>query len=229
MHRHLILAAHGSESRAGRAAMTKFVTAVRRATRNTVHEAFLDVEEPLIDEVVTNLRGPRSVIPLVLLSETTRASLTAEVRQDPLVTVAPALGPDWAIAEVLVQRLIEAGAVNTDTIVLATDVIADDKAVREVGRAAQLLSAVWGGPVHVGALGGIETPLETAIDIARAHGKRVVLAAYALTEGAVWEAFCRSDADVVTAPMLGDGPTDPRLVHLVFERVASVESGVVGA
>ena len=73
----------------------------------------------------------------------------------------PPLGPDWVLAEIGVQRLVEAGARSHDTIVLAADIATDGRAVADIGKAARLLSAVWGGRVHVGTLGGPDTPSPT--------------------------------------------------------------------
>lgn len=173
--------------------------------------------------------GPRIVVPLLLFPDAALQSVTVVAGREPDVVVSHTLGPDWSIAEVMVQRLIEAGATKEDTIVLATDVVPDTDAVLEIGQAAQLLSAVWGGPVHVGSLGGPETPLDDALDIARAHGRRIVVASYVLTEGAAWDAFTQSGADVVTLPILNNDRPDHRLVRLVLNRVVDVERPTVGA
>jgi sirohydrochlorin ferrochelatase len=125
------------------------------------------------------------------------------------------------LAEVGVRRLFEAGARATDTIVLAADTATDDRAVSDIGKAARLLSAVWGGRVHVGALGGPDTPLAEAVDVARAYGRRVVVSTYVLTPGEVWDEIADVGADVVTDPLLDSGPPDPRLVNLVLDRARS--------
>ena len=72
---------------------------------------------------------------------------------------------------------------------LAADRASDDRAVSDIGKAARLLSAVWGGRVHVGSLGGPDTPLADAVDVARAYGRRVVVSTYVLTPGAVYDAI----------------------------------------
>lgn len=221
MPRPLILAAHGSESSQGRASLARFVNVVRRAVRGSdVHDAFLDVEEPLVDEVVAGIAGPRSVVPLMLHAEpAARGLLRGVAATDPFVTVTPPLGPDWVLAEVGVRRLIEAGARPEDSILLAADTAADLHAVEEVGRAARFLSAVWGGRVHVGTLSGPDTSLSDAVDIARAYGGRVVIASYLLTTGRAHETFQLSEADVVTEPLLDSGVPDQRLVELVLARL----------
>jgi hypothetical protein len=91
-------------------------------------------------------------------------------------------------------------------------------ALADVSKAARLLSAVWGGPVHVGVVDAVGTPVEDALDVARAHNRRVVVSMYALASGEGASAIGRLGADVVTAPLLGAGAPDPRLVSLALER-----------
>lgn len=220
MNRTLILCAHGSESLAGRSAFAGLVNAVRREARDLdVVDAFIDVQVPLIAEVVADTCGPRAVVPLMLTHGRPVAfDIVQATHLDHAVTVTAPLGPDWTLAEIGVRRLFEAGARPDDTIVLAADRAGDDRAVGDVGTAARLLSAVWGGRVHVGTLGGPDTPLADAVDVARAYGRRVVVSSYVLTPGAVHDSMGAAGADVVTAPLLDGGPPDPRLVSLVVAR-----------
>lgn len=215
----LVLAAHGSRSRRARAAFARFVNAVRHATNAEVHDAFLDVEEPSVAEVVGSINGPRIVVPMTLFEDASIAAMLGSVGVDPLVTIEPALGPDWVLAEVMAQRLFEAGARPEDSILLAAGEVTDPRGVADVGQAARLLSGVWGGRVHIGTLGGPDTGLSDAVDIARAYGGRVVVASYVLTGGDVHDVFGRAGADHVTVPLLDtSGPPDPRLVGLTVKR-----------
>ena len=132
----------------------------------------------------------------------------------PAVTVTAPLGPDWTLAEIGVRRLFEAGARSDDTIVLAADA-ADDRAVADVGKAARLLSAVWGGRVHVGTLGGPDTPLGDAVDVARAYSRRVVVSSYVLTPGAVHDSMVdgrrrRRDGAAARRRTARPAPREPR-------------------
>ena len=223
MNRTLILCAHGSEAPRGRAAFAGLVNAVRREAQDLdIVDSFVDVQEPRIAQVVGETAGPRAVVPLMLAYDRpVSVDIVQASHLDPAVTVTAPLGPDWVLAEVGVRRLFEAGARSGDTIVLAADTATDDRAVSDVGKAARLLSAVWGGRVHVGTLGGPDTPLADAVDVARAYGQRVVVSSYVLTPGAVHDQMIESGADVVTAPMLDGGPPDPRLVSLVLARARS--------
>ena len=205
----------GSTDPTGRAALGTLVNAVRR-------------DAPSVDvrDVAAYTFRPqdswspvRVAVPLTLTDGTDVAhALTTARRHDPTIRIAPTLGPDWALAEICVQRLIEAGARKGDTIVLGVDGSDHDAAINGYSRSAQLLSAVWGGPVHVGSVGGRDTPLVDAVDIARAHGGRVVVASYLLTPGRDADTLRHCGADLVTAPLLDGGPPDQRLVSLVITR-----------
>lgn len=223
MNRTLILCAHGSEGSRGRAAFAGLVNAVRREAQDLdIVDSFVDVQEPRIAQVVGETAGPRAVVPLMLAYDRpVSVDIVQASHLDPSVTVTAPLGPDWVLAEVGVRRLFEAGARSDDTIVLAADTATDDRAVSDVGKAARLLSAVWGGRVHVGTLGGPDTPLADAVDVARAYGQRVVVSSYVLTPGSVHDQMVEAGADVVTAPMLDGAPPDPRLVSLVLARARS--------
>ncbi|MCL3818902.1 sirohydrochlorin chelatase [Aeromicrobium wangtongii] len=228
MNRTVILCAHGSEAPRGRSAFAGLVNAVRREARDLdIVDAFVDVQEPRIAQVVAETVGPRAVVPLMLAYDRpVGVDIVQASHLDPAVSVTAPLGPDWVLAEVGVRRLFEAGARSDDTIVLAADVATDDRAVEDVSKAARLLSAVWGGRVHVGTLGGPDTHLADAVDVARAYGRRVVVSSYVLAPGAVHDQMVASGADVVTAPMLDGGPPDPRLVSLVVWRAQARGGGV---
>jgi len=211
----LLVCWSGTTDSTGRAALLTLVNAVRR-------------DAPSVDvrDVAAYTFRPqdswspvRVAVPLTLTDDTDVAHALATARRhDPTIRIAPALGPDWALAEICVQRLIEAGARKGDTIVLGVDGSDHDAAINGYSRSAQLLSAVWGGPVHVGSVGGRDTPLVDAVDIARAYGGRVVVASYLLTPGRHADALRHCGADLVTAPLLDGGPPDQRLVSLVIAR-----------
>jgi sirohydrochlorin ferrochelatase len=229
VNRDLILCAHGSPDTRGRAALAGLVNAVRReAPTLDVLDAYVDIQLPSIDDVVSGTAGPRTIVPLMLTSDRPIRVDIARVSQlDPLAVSSAPLGPDWVLAEVGVRRLFEAGARATDTIVLAADVTTEDRAVSDIGKAARLLSAVWGGRVHVGSLGGPDTPLAEAVDVARAYGRRIVVSTYVLTPGAVCDEIASAGADVVTDPLLDGGPPDPRLVTLVLDRARLTPHNVI--
>lgn len=202
-----------------RSALGTLVNAVRRdAPSIDVHDVPADM---LHRDEAASPSGPpvRVAVPLTLTGGTDVAdALAIAHRDDPTIRIAASLGPDWVLAELCVQRLIEAGAGKDDTIVLGVAGSYEPTAIEGFSRAARLLSAVWGGPVHIGSVAGRDTPLNDAVDIARAYGRRVVVASYLLTPGRHADMLRHSGADLVTAPMLDGGPPDHRLVTLVLTR-----------
>lgn len=220
MTRSLLLCAHGPQSTRGRAALAGLVNAVRREAHDLdVMDAYVDLQEPSIISTIEATSGPRALVPLMLAYDRSVShDIVRASHLDPSVTVTPPLGPDWVLAEIGVRRLFEAGARSDDTIVLAADTTTDDRALADIAKAARLLSAVWGGRVHVGALGGPDTELSEAVDVARAYGHRVVVSSYLLTTGPAHDAMRECGADVVTLPLLDNTPPDPRLVSLIMAR-----------
>jgi hypothetical protein len=192
-----------------------FVKTVRSAQHH------IEVRDVPVDHLLADTQAPcpRVAVPIALTGHGEEAAAIEVARSlDPELVVAPALGPDWALAEVCVRRLIDARVHQLDTIVLGVEGSDDSDAIADYSRAAQLVSAVWGGPVHLGSLSGRDVSLGDAIDVARAYGRRVVVASYVLTPGPAHEKLRQSGADVITAPLLDGATPDPRLVQLVLER-----------
>lgn len=226
MRRTLILCAHGTADRRGRAILSGLANAVRRELSDVViAESFVPngvSEGPTVAQVVGATSGPRTVVPLMGFGDRqAREAILDAADLDPTVTVGAPLGPDWVLAEVGVRRLMEAQARPGDTIVLAAERVCDDQSIADVGQAARLLSAVWGGAVHVGSIGGGDVSLADAVDVARAHGQRVVVSPYVLAPCEAFSQMSEAGADVVTAPLLDASAPDPRLISLVCARAVS--------
>lgn len=207
-----------------RAVLGSFVKDLRRAAAPSMEVRDIPVDHLLADATTwrpTDATKPsfRVAVPLSLSDHDPVAlAVAAEKQRDPELVVSHALGPDWLLAELCVRRLVDAGAHQSDTIVLGVAGSDDPAVIADYSRAAQLLSAVWGGPVHIGSLSGSDTQMSDAIDIARAYGRRVVVASYVLTPGDTAEQLRESGADLVTAPILDGASPDRRLVRLVLER-----------
>lgn len=172
-----------------------------------------------VDHLPTEAPSPRIIVPLALSDhDASVVRMKKATAADPERVVAPAIGPDWVLAEICVRRLIDAGAHQSDTIVLGVQGSDDVAELADYARAAQLVSAVWGGPVSLGSLSGSDVLIADALDVARARGRRVVLASYLLAPGPAWIAMRQAGADLVTAPILDGGTPDPRIVELVLDR-----------
>ena len=205
-----------------RSVLGSFVKVLRGAAPD------LEIRDVPIDHLPSDVSAPRPriAIPLTFSDRDPVARAVAVERQrDPDLLVSKALGPDWLLAELCVGRLVHAGAHQSDTIVLGVAGSDDVDVIADYSRAAQLLSAVWGGPVHIGSVAGRDTPLSDAIDIARAYGRRVVIASYVLTPGETADQLREAGADLVTAPILDGAAPDRRLIRLVLERCEQVLRG----
>jgi sirohydrochlorin ferrochelatase len=208
------LCSRATSEHAERATIGGFVKAVRASAQCEVRD--IPVDHLPFDPAAP---GPRVAVPVALTDHGEEVAVIEATRgSDPDLRIARALGPDWVLAEVCVRRLIDAGAHQRDTIVLGVAGSDDPEAIADYSRAAQFVSAVWGGPVHLGSLAGRDVSLADALDVARAYGRRVVIAPYLLTPGSAFDELRRAGADLVTAPILDGATPDPRLVSLVLER-----------
>ncbi len=190
-----------------------------KALRNAAPD--LEIRDVPVDHLPADASAPhpRVAVPMTLSDhDTVTRAIGAELKRDPELRVSRALGPDWLLAELCVRRLVHAGAHHGDTIVLGVAGSDDPDVIADYSRAAQLLSAVWGGPVHIGSVSGSDTPVGDAVDIARAYGRRVVIASYVLTPGQTADRLREAGADLVTAPILDGASPDRRLIRLVLER-----------
>ncbi|MFY0408840.1 sirohydrochlorin chelatase [Solicola sp. PLA-1-18] len=221
----LVACAHGTRNPAGAGAVHDLVGAVRAAAPSLdVREAFVDVQQPEVDDVVAGCQAPAVVVPLLLAAgfhvhvDIARAIDGRDaVRTDPL-------GCDPALMALLVDRLRAAGSRPGDAVVLAAAGSSDPRAKREVGRAAHLLGTMLGGPVRVGyvASGAPTVPQQVASLRAQWPQARVAVASYLLAPGIFWNRLFEAGADVVSDPLLLPGtPPDARLVDLVLRRHAS--------
>ncbi|CAN5402228.1 hypothetical protein BH09ACT10_BH09ACT10_07090 [soil metagenome] len=216
---HLIATSHGTDSIPGREAIASLVEAVRlRAPHLVVSEAFVDVQSPDLPTAVAGAEGPSVVVPLLLAAGFHVYVDIAEATAGPDVSAAAALGPDIRLAQVLMQRLEDAGATREDSVVLAGAGSSDERALASVAATARMLGALWGAPVPVGYLGGSGEPLREVVERARTAGRRVAIASYLMAPGFFFNKLNRVGADVVAQPLLGSGVPDARLVDIVLDR-----------
>ena len=216
----LVGCSHGTRDVAGRRTVADLLLAVRAARPGlTVRAAFVDVQPPAVADLVARLvRGGHGpvVVPLLLSGGYhVRVDVAAAVAAAPGAVAAAALGPDDALAEVLLDRLAAAGVAPADAVVLAAAGSSDPRAAADVEAALALLAARRPGPVTAG-YGSIATPsVPDAVAAARAAGAgRVAVASYLLAPGFFHSRLLGAGADVVTAPI----GVDPRVAALVLRR-----------
>jgi sirohydrochlorin ferrochelatase len=225
----LVACSHGTADPAGSAAVSGLVDAVRRARGVPVVEAFVDVHGPYVDDVVAAHDGDVVVVPLLLAAGVhVHVDIARAVGACPSATAADALGPDDRITRVLLDRMETAGVRRGDAVVLAAAGSSDDVADRSVRSAAHRLARAWGAPVSVAYGAAREPRIADEVARIRTHmpDQRVALVSYLLATGHFHRKVQDAGADLVTAPLLGRGEPDMRLVDLVLDRCASATDGV---
>jgi len=218
----LVGCSHGTDSLKGRAVVRSILASVADARPDlVVREAFVDVQEPAVADVVVSAAelGLTSVVVPLLLSVGfhVRVDIAAAVEGRPATAAAP-LGPDPRLVEVLVDRLVEAGLAPDDAVVLAAAGSTDPTAAAAVEEVAAGLAARLGRPVTVGYGAGSTPRVPEAVAAARATARgRVVVASYLLAPGFFHDRVLDAGADVVSAPLA----PDDRIVAIVLDRYAS--------
>ena len=215
----LIACSHGTSSELGRAAIRDIVDGVRALLPGTeVVQSFVDVEYPQIDEVVattTAQDGTAIVVPLLLSAGYhTRVDISRAVAASPRAFATAPLGTHPLVAELVVQRLTEAGATPDDAVVLAAAGSSDPGAALDVAAVVEAVSALWGAPVFAGYAASAEPLLPESLAAARATGRRTVAASYVLAPGYFAGVIQSAGFDVVTEPL---GP-HPSLAVAVADR-----------
>lgn len=221
----LVGCSHGTDDADGRAAIAAILAGVRRRRPGLdVREAFVDVQQPEVADVVAGAVGATTgavVVPLLLSAGFhTHVDVARAVAATPGAVASGTLGPDPRIVAVLVDRLHEAGARPGDAVVLAAAGSSDARASAAVEAVAEELRRLWPyGPVTVGYGSAAAPTVREAVAAARAAiepgaGGRVVVASYLLAPGFFQNRVLRAGGDVVTAPLA----PDERLVDVVLDR-----------
>lgn len=226
----LIACSHGTSSPAGRAAISALVEKVRLLLPHVaVEEAFVDVQQPEIDDVVRAVAPRRAVVVPLLLSTGfhTKVDIARAVTDaGPRATATAALGPHPLLADLLATRLREAGLAEGDAVVLAAAGSSDPAASVDVAAMADLLQDRVAAPVAVGYAAGAGTRIADAVARARAGGaRRVVSASYVLAPGHFADVIARGGADIVTDPLA----PDDAVAAVVVERYLAAAGASVRA
>lgn len=236
----LVGCSHGTSDLTGRAVVRALLDDVRAARPDLdVREAFVDVQQPEVADVVTSVVAPEHdlprdavVVPLLLSGGFHVGVDIAESVADrgPGAGHAAAgtpLGPDERLVDLLADRLAEAGVRSDDAVVIAAAGSSRPGAARDVEQLAAGLRERHVGPVTVG-YGAMATPsvpdavaaahaaLPAAPGTGAGEGPRVVVAAYLLAPGFFYDRVLEAGADVVTAPLAPDA----RLTEIVLDRYA---------
>lgn len=220
----LIACSHGTRSAEGREQIAALVELVRDMVPGAqVEQAFVDVEQPEVDDVVAGAvqAGPVVVVPLLLSTGFhTKVDIARAVAPHEHAVATGTLGPHPLLADVLADRLAalpggDAGRRPGDRVVLAASGSTDPAACADVERMRDLLADLIPSPVTIGYAAGAEPRIPEAVAAARAAGAgRVVAASYVLAPGHFATLVAGAGADLVSAPL----GADARVAEVIAER-----------
>lgn len=230
----LITCSHGTRFDAGRREIRALVELLRQRLPDVVVEqAFVDVEQPNLDEVLGAVAGDGPIVVVPLLLSTgfhVKVDIAAAVGRHPNAVQAAPLGPHEVLVAVLRDRLVQAGAFGgggeasgpADHIVLAAAGSTDPAAAFDVERIRDGLQQVVPVPVSLGYAAGAQPRIPDAIEDARRAGsRRVVAASYVLAPGFFADVVAAAGADAVTAPL----GADARIAALAAQRYRAALAG----
>lgn len=205
---------HGTSSADGQMVVRALAARIQQLARDvpTVTETALghvDVQHPDVATTVDGLTPecPAVLVPLLLSTGYhVRVDMAQAAAESARTTqVAAALGPDPRLADILVHRLSQAGALpGEDVIILGAAGSSTPGAVTDVQATASLLSERLGNTVADSYLAFAQPSVAEAVESARRRfpGRRVVVASYLLAPGYFQRLMTQQGADVVTAPLL---------------------------
>ncbi|KUI22434.1 cobalamin biosynthesis protein CbiX [Mycobacterium sp. GA-1285] len=216
-----LLVAHGTRKRSGAALIGSLAERVAAELGSHVHVAFVDVLGPTPSEALQTLPDRTVLVPAFLArGYHVNVDIPAHVEASghPGVAVTEALGPSPALTHVLMDRLIECGWQQGDSVVLAAAGTSDAGASSDLRQTSALLSAVIGHRVELAyAATGEPSVADAVMRLRRQGARRVVVASYLLAEGLFQDRLRDSGADAVADP-LGTHRAMVRLIANRFRR-----------
>ncbi|WP_430868852.1 sirohydrochlorin chelatase [Demequina aurantiaca] len=222
----LIGCAHGTREPAGQQVIRDLLDAVREHLGVEVSEAYVDVQDPKVDQVVAQIESSEDadedalaavVIPLLLGGGYhVYVDIARAIEDRPDVVAAPALGPDERLIDIVLERVAAAGIPATATLVLAAAGSSDPRSQADTEAAADMLRVHWGGPVRVGYAAGIKPSVAEAVEAARAYGEdmEVAVASFLLSPGFFQGRIEAAGADHFTGPLA----PHPLLLEIIADR-----------
>jgi len=214
----LVTVAHGTRLPSGNQVARDLTAAAGARLGLPATAAYVELCPPSLDAVLASSDEPTVVVPLLLSTgHHIRHDLPASVAPalGPVV-LGPALGPHRLLAEAQVQRLLLAGAVPGNPVVMVAAGSRDPLAGRDLSRAGRHLADLWRAPVTVTTLGGPGTRPGDVVT------PECAVSPYLLADGHFAD---RLREDCSGAGVVADviGP-HPAVVRLVAERAASLAS-----
>jgi len=217
--RSLVTVAHGTRNLAGNDVARQIAAAAGELLGCPTRASFVELSEPLFSDVMVAAEEPTIVVPLLLSTGfhmRTDLPEMAEKASVPVVLGAT-LGPDPLLARAQVTRLLEAGAVPGQRVVLVAAGSSDEDATCDQAAAVALLARAWDGPVELATLSGHGTrPAEVV-----RPGDAV--SPYLLSPGFFHDRIRREvPEDAVVADVIG---AHALVVDLVVQRATALAGG----
>lgn len=224
----LIGCSHGTDDQAGRATIrTLLELAADRLPGVDVVEAFVDVQEPALPDVVESL-GPRPAVIVPLLLSTgfhVEIDVRRAARLRPGIAAAPPLGPDDRVIAVLADRWRALRASPEDPVVLAVAGSSRASTRPAVEAVRARFAALTGTEPVLGYGSAVQPTVPGAVALARgaAGGSRPVsIASYLLAPGFFQSRVLAAGAELVSVPL----GVDARIVDVVIERYLAAAAGL---
>ena len=217
----VVTVAHGTRHAAGNRVAAELTAAAGRRLGMSAIASYVELCEPLFIDVVKHLREPSVVVPLLLSTGYhVRHDLPAAVADAPApVVLGGPLGPDPLLAAAQVDRLVEAGAVAGQPVVMVAAGSTDPEATADLEGAARLLGELWGAPVRLATLGAIGSRPADVVRPGDAVSPYLLAPGHFASRG---RADARAAGASVIAGVIG---AHPRVVDLICQRVGRVLVG----
>ncbi|WP_424465122.1 sirohydrochlorin chelatase [Pseudoclavibacter helvolus] len=218
----LVGASHGTDNTDGQAVVRELLRRVQ-AMRPSVQvvEAFVDVQQPSLVDVLAGLPADADVVVVPVLLTVgfhTQVDIAEAAAARPHTTVAGPLGPDTRLSQLLWERFTQAGGSADDGVVIA---VAGSTAAAAVPRFHELreqFNAIGGAEALLGYGAALAPRVPAAVELARdgdGEGpRRVSIASYLLTPGFFHDRVAEAGADIVAAPL----GVDDRVAQIILER-----------
>ena len=220
----LIACAHGTRNAEGQAAIRQVLAEIEALRPGLpVVEAYVDVQEPELSAVVAGLPEGTDAVVVPLLLGTgyhVKVDIPKAIKARPEVTAAPPLGPDPRLAELLAERLREAGLRDDDGVLLAAAGSSLPDGSVDSEEQARLLAELLPNKVRVAYGASAEPNVPDGVAALRGEvtadggAGRVVVSSYMLATGYFHDQLFKAEADIVTAPVL----PSPVLAEIALER-----------
>ncbi|NJC23313.1 sirohydrochlorin ferrochelatase [Arthrobacter pigmenti] len=206
-HEHPVLVAcsHGTSSTEGQAAVNRMRDEMRLLRPGLdIREAYVDVQQPDLPDVVAALPdGPAVIVPLLLsVGYHVKVDIAEAVAGRPGTVASAPLGPDPRLAKLLQQRLEEAGVEAGAAVVLAAAGSSDPSAAEDVSKLLEQLAELRTGRILAGYGASARPSVPEAVQELHDDGAAPAIASYLLAPGYFHDQLSKAGASVVTDPLL---------------------------